>query len=236
MQIKLGFVISFLAILANTACTSDEATPDQNLLGYQYYPLNIGDYRVYDVQEINFSLLEGGDTSNFQLKEVIHDYHQQNQDDTSYYLYRYSKGIDSQEDWKLDSIWTVRKDVRRVVVVENNVPYIKLVFPFSEGLSWDANGMNAEEEAFYTIGGVGEIFQKGEVNFDSTLKVIERNNMDTVIQERYSEAIYAPEVGLVYKELRYIDYCATTVECLGLDIIEGGRKYVQLLKEYGKEE
>lgn len=236
MRIKLEIVISLIAILANAACTSEQATPDRNLLGYQYYPLNIGDFRIYNVQEINFTLLHGGDTNNFQLKEVIHDYHQQKEGDTSYYLYRYSRNIDTQEDWKLDSVWTVRKDARRVVVVENNVPYIKLVFPFSEGLSWDANGMNAEEESFYTIASLNETFQQEEINFDASLKVIERNNMDTVIQERYSEAIYAPGVGLVFKELRYIDYCATSVECLGLGIIEGGRKYVQLLKEYGKEE
>lgn len=234
MLTRLAIITSLIAIVGILGCSSERTEPDKNLLGYQYYPLEVGDFRIYDVQEINFSLLEGGDTSNFQLKEVVQDYHQQIEDDTSYYLYRYSRSFDT-EDWKLDSVWTARKDVRRVVVTESNVAYIKLVFPFTDGLSWDANGMNADEPELYSVNKTGEAFQKEGENFQSTVTIVERNNMDTVIQERYRESVYALNIGLVYKELRYIDYCATNVECLGLGIIEGGRKYIQLLKEYGKE-
>lgn len=224
-----------LVLLGFIACESENKDIDPNVLGYHYYPLQVGEYRIYDVQDINFSLLEGGDTSNFQIKEVIHDYYRKLEDDTTYYLYRYSRDSGTDESWKLDSVWTVRKDPKRVIVTESNIPYIKLVFPFQEGLSWDANGLNADDPSFYTISKVGETWQSGDQQYESALTVIEKNNMDTVIQERYSEAVYAPEIGLVYKELRYIDYCATNVECLGQGIIEGGRKYVQQLIDYGKE-
>ncbi len=229
------FRVLCLLLLIFAACDSEKRDADPEALGYQYYPLAVGDYRIYDVQDIRFTLLGGGDTSNYQLKEAIHDYYGESQDDTTYYLYRYSRNPEITENWNLDSVWTIRKDLRRVIVTENNIPLVKLVFPFRTGQTWDANVMNAEEPALYTIASSGENWQKGDQVYESAVRVIERNNMDTVIQERYSEAVYAPEVGLVYKELRYIDYCATTVECLGMGIIEGGRKYVLQLKEYGKE-
>lgn len=235
MKIKGISYAWILILLAIIACDSETKKVDPEALGYHYYPVQVGDYRIYDIQDITFTLLEGADTNNYQLKEVVHDYYQQNQDDTTYYLYRYSRNPQTEEEWNLDSVWTVRKDARRVIVMENNIPYIKLVFPFQTGQSWDANGMNAEEPSFYTISKTGENFHNGDQSYESTVTVVEKNNMDTVIQERYSEAVYAAEVGLVYRELRYIDYCATTVECLGLGIIEGGRKYVQQLTEYGKE-
>ena len=234
MQINRFIIGGLLTALALSSCSSEKAEPDYEHLGYQYFPLVIGEYRIYDVQEIEFSLLEGGDTSNYQLKEVVEDYYQQNQEDTSYYLYRYSRPTEA-DNWQLDSVWTVRKDPRRIVEVENNVPYIKMVFPSEEGLSWDANAMNADEESFYTVKSIGETFEANGQQFDETLHIVEENNMDTVINERYQEAVYAAEIGLIYKEQRHIDYCATTVECLGLGIIEGGRKYVQILKEHGKE-
>lgn len=224
--------ISWLILLLASCNTEKEADPSQ--LGYPYYPLAIGNYYVYDVEEINFSLLEGADTSHYQLKEVVEDYFHQNREDTSYYLYRYSRG-DEAGDWQLDSIWTVRKDQRRIVVVENNVPFIKLVFPLRQGLTWDANGMNAEEETLYSVKEIGGTFEAGGESYPNTLHIVEKDNMDTVITERYREAVYAADIGLVYKEQRAINYCATTVECLGQGIIESGRKYVQLLSAYGKE-
>lgn len=235
MKIKGFSFVVFVIFLAIAGCDSETKEADPEALGYHYYPLEVGQYRIYDVQDIAFTLLEGGDTNNYQLKEVIEDYYRVDEHDTTYYLYRYSRKPEISESWDLDSVWTVRKDLKRVIVTENNIPYIKLVFPFRTGLSWDANGMNAEEPASYTIAGVGDSWQNKDQLYESSVKVIERNNMDTVIQERYSEAVYAADLGLVYKELRYIDYCATTVECLGEGIIEGGRKYVQQLKEYGKE-
>lgn len=216
------------------ACSSSKQEPDLLKLGYQYYPLEVGNYRIYDVETINFSLLEGGDTNRYQLKEVIHDYYYQGKEDTTFYLYRYSRAHIG-EDWSLDSIWTVRKDSRRIIVVENNVPLLKLIFPAYVGLTWDGNSMNAEEEAIYSISKMGDPLEKAGARFEKTLHVVEKNNMDTVINERYKEAVYAANIGLVYEEQRYINYCATTVECLGEGIIESGIKYELLLREYGKE-
>lgn len=233
MRLSRTLLAFLLTALLFQACSSTQE-PDLFKLGYQYYPLAVGDYRVYDVEAISFSLLGGGDTSHYQLKEVIHDYYAQNKEDTAYYIYRYSR-TGMEEEWSLDSIWTVRKDPRRIVVVENNVPLIKLVFPASTGLRWDGNGMNAEEEETYTISKMDVPFEKGGERFEETLHVVEKNNMDTVINERYREAVYAANIGLAYKELRYINYCATTVACLGEGIIEGGTKQVFLLREYGKE-
>lgn len=227
--------ISLFLILGVAACSSEKKEVGPEVLGHHYYPLEVGAYRIYDVQDIRFTLLEGGDTNNYQLKEVIHDYYRKDQDDTSYYLHRYSRNPGSGVNWELDSVWTVRKDLKRVIVTENNIPYVKLVFPFRTGLSWDANVTNAEEPVSYTISGTEGNRQIGDQVYESAVTVVERNNMDTVIQERYIESVYAPEAGLIYKEIRYIDYCATTVECLGLGIIEGGRKYTQQLIEYGKE-
>lgn len=234
MRIKRCVLYIWLVALLSFGCSSESNDPDLAQLGYNYYPVEVGNYRIYDVQEINFTLLDGGDTTNYQLKEVIDAYQHQSKEDTSYYLHRFTRST-TEEEWQLDSLWTIRKDLRRVVVVENNVPVIKLVFPVGEGVAWDANAMNAEEGETYTMMDVGIPFETEVETFDHTLSVIEKDNMDTVITERFREAVYADGIGMVYKEERFIDYCATTVECLGLGIIEGGSKSVHILREYGKE-
>ena len=223
-----------LATFLSVACSSSKETPDPQKLGYQYYPIEVGIYRIYDVVDVHFPFIGDSDTTHYQLKELVQEIYRQERDDTAYYLHRFSRSND-EGDWQLDSIWTVRKSPRNIVVLENNTPVIKLIFPVSAGASWDSNAMNAEDAGVYTISKIGFAFEGNGLSFENTLHVVEENNMDIVINERYREAIYAENIGLVYKEIRYIDYCATTVECLGEGIIEGGIKQTYSLKEYGKE-
>ncbi len=223
-----------LSTFVCVACSSSKETLDPQKIGYQYYPIEVGSYRIYDVVDVHFPFIGDSDTTQYQLKELVQGIYRQEREDTAYYLHRFSRSH-HEDEWQLDSIWTVRKSPRNIVVVENNTPVIKLIFPVSIGASWDSNAMNAEESAVYSISNMGDAFEKGDRSFENTLHVVEENNMDIVINERYREAIYAENIGLVYKEIRYIDYCATTVECLGEGIIEGGSKQTYILKEYGKE-
>lgn len=223
-----------LAALMGVACSSSMEVPNPNNLGYQYYPIEVGSYRIYDVVEVHFPFIGDSDTTRYQLKELIQGIYRQEREDTAYYLHRLTRRS-AEVDWQLDSIWTVRKNPRSIVVVENNTPVIKLTFPVKVGASWDSNAMNAEESAVYAISKVGVVFEQNGLSFENTLQVVEENNMDTVINERYREAIYAENIGLVYKEARYIDYCATSVACLGEGIIVGGIKKIYTLREYGKE-
>lgn len=233
MEARINWVFVMAAFLS-AACSSSKEAPDPEKLGYHYYPIEVGSYRIYDVEDVHFPFIGDSDTNRYQLKEVVQDYYRQEREDTIYYLHRFSRGHEL-EDWQLDSVWTIRKSPRNIVVVENNTPIIKLVFPANIGTTWNSNAMNAEEASTYAISQVGAAFEKYGRSFEKTLHVIEENNMDTVIHERYKEAVYAENIGLVYKEVRYIDYCATTVECLGEGIIEGGVKQTYILKENGKE-
>lgn len=233
MAARIHWVFA-LATFVSVACSSSTETPDPQKLGYQYYPIEVGSYRIYDVVAVHFPFIGDSDTTRYELKELVQGVYQQESEDTAYYLHRFSR-IDYNEAWQLDSIWTIRKSPRNIVVVENNTPVIKLVFPASVGLSWDSNAMNAEGPAPYSISQLGAAFDKNDLIYENTLHVVEENNMDTVINERYRETIYAENIGMIYKEIRYIDYCATTVACLGEGIIEGGSKQTYTLKEYGNE-
>lgn len=233
MEARIYWIFA-LATLISGACSNPRETSDPHQLGYQYYPIEVGTYRIYDVVDVHFPFIGDSDTTRYELKELIQGIHRAEREDTTFYLQRFSRSY-GEETWQLDSTWTVRKNPRNIVVVENNIPVIKLIFPVSVGASWDSNAMNAEESAPYVISSLGTAFRKDELSSENTLHVVEENNMDTVINERYREAIYAENIGLIYKEARFIDYCATNVECLGEGIIEGGSKITYTLKEYGKE-
>ena len=68
-EMKL-FIIIFLALSLISCNKSKEISPE--ILGYDYYPIELGQYRIYDVEEIQYKL-SGFDTTHYQLKETIFD-------------------------------------------------------------------------------------------------------------------------------------------------------------------
>jgi hypothetical protein len=54
-------------------CESENIAPQDTRLGIEYFPLTVGNYSVYWVEDIHYAFGKDPDTSRYQLKEVVAD-------------------------------------------------------------------------------------------------------------------------------------------------------------------
>ena len=108
------------------SCSDEAILPPDELPGTEYFRLEKGIYRNYNVDLIIFNLLES-DTLNFQLREVVEDSFVNDANEITHILHRFVRP-DEMSTWELDSVWTARKTRTSVLVVENNVPIVKWFF------------------------------------------------------------------------------------------------------------
>jgi len=216
-----------------SACTSSIIELGPEDMGYDFFPLEIGDYKEYKVENIKYRILGDHDTSYYLLKEVVADTFRNQAGNLVYKLNRY-KSDPNNIDWNLDSIWTATKNITNVVVVENNIPYARLNFPVRDNYNWDGNAFNIMDYDDYIYIDAYKPIEFEEKVYNSTVKVIHEETLDYIVSTNIRNEIYAENVGLIYKETIILHYC-TENECLGDTIIEQGVNYKQELIDYGKE-
>jgi hypothetical protein len=229
----LTIIFAGVAFYFFTGCEDKIKELSLEEMGYDFFPLETGSFREYRVRKIDYPVLGDPDTLHYFLKEIVADSFINQTGDITYILERYSKESDTSA-WDINAAWTASKSNTNVVVVENNIPYVKMTFPVLEGKRWDGNAFNIMSEELYTF---EETFQSRDIegeNYESTLKIVHQNNPDSVVTTDIRNEIYALNIGLIYKESIILHYC-TDNECLGNMIIEEGMDYRQALIGYGNE-
>jgi len=229
---KILFTL-FGMLLLWFACNPKELMPDTTRVGFDFFPLQVGDFRVYEVEEITKTFLFGFDTARFQLKESLVDSFPGLGGDIIYLLHR-SKRLSANDAWNLDSVWTARRNQSQAVIVESNVPYIKMVFPIDENKIWDGNKLNSADNDAYEMLNLFTSFDTGLEVFEETLTVIQNEKLDSIDILDFRKEVYGLNIGLIYKSSSYLEFC-DDIDCLGLKEIEQGRILKQTIIDYGKE-
>ena len=192
---KVGTFICLLALLWGCNKGNEEVTVD---LGYDYYPLSVGNAWVYEVKIIDKNTLSD-DTVSYQLKEVVAEV-VDGGDEDNYLLYRY-KRTNETASWVIDSVWSVKKEKQYLVKTENNVRLQKLAFGVSPGLLWDGNRWNIFAEETYEIVSLGSSYTLKGVKYAAVLEVeqaVEKNLISSLDKrERYAKGVGLIEI---YKE------------------------------------
>jgi hypothetical protein len=115
------------------------------------------------------------------------------------------KRDDSTQNWVISDIWEVQFLNNQLHVVEENMRFVKIVFPPENGNHWDGNVYNTLDPLEYEI---TEMDVPGSVNqfsFDSTLTVT-LDDRESLINKYYIFNQYAKHVGLINKTNISIDY------------------------------
>lgn len=202
-------IISFCFI---TCKKTTEAPPD---LGYNYFPNQVGQYVVYDVDSVNYNNadinanthLAKVDSFKFQIKEKIQSIYNDNQNRPTIRLERYIKQYNpalpyNQILWTLRNVWAENRTNTTAEKIEENTRYIKLVFPITENKTWNGNAQNTNEEWNYYYNFIDKQRTIATQNFDSVLQVIQHDNgNNNIIQKQLYTEQYARKVGLVYKQI-----------------------------------
>lgn len=224
-------VIALLLAVSFYSCNEEaDLTFDQ---GYDFFPLSGGQFRTYQVEEV---IITGSvpDTSHYFLKEVLAD-SIVHESQMSYLVYRYVTE-DTTTAWRLDSVWAARRSGTQAVVVENNIPFVKLIFPVKSGASWDGNALNARGEFPYFYESV-ESLQIGEEAFSAAevIRVVIADVPENLVEQDERSEVYVRGIGLAQKNYLSASFCQPGSGCEEVGIIDKGRILNQVLVAYGEE-
>ena len=205
MKIKQSSILISVLYLFTIfiTCRKDQSTKID--MGYNYFPVDVGRWVIYDVDSIihnNFTSTI--DTFHFQIKEIIAGMFVDNEGRNTLRLERWKKENDT-IDWRLQDVWYENLLDTKAEKVEENIRYIKLVFPVKEGKSWDGNAYNTLGTWNYTYTDVDVPLIINNNTFDSTLTVLQLDN-PLLISYEHSEEQYARGVGMIYKQYTFLDY------------------------------
>ncbi|MGL1885202.1 MAG: hypothetical protein OCD76_01710 [Reichenbachiella sp.] len=212
------------------SCES-EVENDIARLGVNYFPLSVGQFRQYDVIETRYYLI-GPEKEQYQIREDVVDSTLISNTHITYKIDRY-KRADESDTWSLDSVWTANVNTQRAVLTENNIDFIKLVFPILTGNSWDANTYNSDVGEFYRYEDVLMDTLIADIDYFDAIKVIQSDLGDDGLGRDDRYEIYAPNTGLIYKNSIIWEYCQGE-DCSVDKQIVGGRELEMVLIEYGE--
>ncbi len=220
--------ITFFIICLLASCTKNsDLTLDY---GYEYFPLEVGKYLVYNVDSTVYSRNQEGEIipqiRSSQLKEEIVDSYIDGSGNEVFKIERFER-TNSSSPWRVKDVWVTHIENNQAHRVEENYRFIKMIFPINEnGIPWDGNAFIDE---LTTISVAGESLQPfkywayeyqevdlfkyiGGFDFDSTLTIIQADE-NNAIERRFAKETYAKGVGLVEKEMKIFDSQCEFVQC-----------------------
>lgn len=215
---KLPYFCCLLLIFSLTAC--EESVEEFTLPDSQaYFPLETGQTMIYQVDSINY--FNGGavvdSTRSYVREEIVERF----ADVEGEEFYRLERSVrrDLEDEWQIADVWLVSRDATGAYRTEENLRFIKLVFPLTENRVWNHNAF-INDQMFSTIAG-GEtiqIFRDWEssvATLDSTqtiqgqefteVAIVVHVDDNNLIERRYVEERYAKNVGLIYQEMLILD-------------------------------
>jgi hypothetical protein len=226
MQNKFYFVLIILLAMNISSCKKDSNTVSP-FTSYSYAPENIGHEIIYDVDSIIKSDFDGlTHTNHFQIRELIADTFTDNQGRPTLRLERY-KRLTPNDPWVIYKVWTANKTNVHYEKKEDNITYVKLVFPPSSSVTWNGNSLNFLDSVYYSYLTFNTPDSYNNLSFDSALTVLQ-NDYEDIIEKNYQAEKYATEVGMYYKEQDSIRYSC----CTGNDTIEFRRHYTEKIVSY----
>ena len=198
-----------------------QKTTDPEPADSDYFPLQTGDYWIYQVTQETYSLTDAATKQSFQIQRKIGSSFTRN--GQLFFQVEESTRKTEQAAWQISAIRTVYKTLSEVVSLTDNVPALTLVFPISTTASWNINTYNARPDTLLQYKDRGRSLTLGKRTFEQTVSVVGANDSTLVGQETYRR-IYAPAVGLIYREDASLAFCQSTPACIGKGIIASGTK------------
>ncbi len=206
--------ITFCLIVAGILSCNKHNTEGAPDLGYDYYPAKIKSYIIYDVDSVVYdplSIINDTVKYKFQIKEKIDTLFTDNQGRPTIKIIRYKKKYDpnipySAMTWVLlQDVWMANKTKTTAEIVEENVRYIKLVFPAKLNVIWNGNAQNTIGQWDYKYTAYDSPSSYGNLSFQKTLTVTQKYFPTAISLQNYYEK-YARGVGLIYKKIEDYKY------------------------------
>ena len=225
-------ILTFLLVVAISSVAffsckkSPKSTKDATL---NYFPLQFGKYVTYAVDSVFYDTSCQRIETKSQLKYAITDTFTDKKKRLSYIMDVFARPYDG-ADWLHKYVILITPTPAGLLYTQDNVQYIKMVFPVVEGYTWKGNQYAQVQTPLlayldnwdYTYQNYHLSYNNAYINFDNTVTVMERNqavnypNIDSAVNasNTYAKEVYAYNVGMIYKEWTHTTYKADTSKCL----------------------
>lgn len=213
MKNLLPLAVVVLLVFALGMAVSCNKTDDfQTDFKYEYFPTDSGRYVEYQVDSVlwnSFFDPPSVDTITFQVREVYESEFLDGSGNTMRRIERYRRA-DSTQAWQLVDVWSAGLTDNKAIWNEENLRFVKLVFPITNGLTWRGNQFVDTENGpiflddwTYEVTSLDVPATIGGLNFDSTLTVVLHADSN-LIEKTTAIEVYARGVGLVQKEWMWL--------------------------------
>lgn len=217
----LAYFYSFLIILLALGCNKQTTAPPTGLdADYAYFPLSVGQSWEYQLDSIIFDPGLNGttiDSSTIYVRETVID-STAAADGSFNYLIEHAQRQTTSQAWEVKSIFTAQKTNTQALRTEDNLKILKLTFPirvnsnwnptlfFDPGLRVDVAGETIEQFKNWE-GRVVATTESVEVlgkTYDQVVHTLLADD-ENLIELRMVQEMYAPSIGLIYREMLILD-------------------------------
>lgn len=240
---RLSYVI-FISSLYLSSCTNSIDDSFSVDFGYTYFPLEAGKFLEYQVDSIIYDNLGlRVQTKSSLLREEFEGPTKDLEGNDVYRIHRFWKKIEN-DDWEQISNWTTYLNNDRAIRSEENLRFIKMIFPLQEGLVWDGNAFFDDQTVIEVEGETIEVYKNWEYEVEEfvptetigsktyeDVALIRQADEESAVDRRYSIEKYAKGIGMIYKELKIYDTQCIS-QCAGQEWeekVEQGFSLVQTL-------
>ena len=225
------FLSVFIIITLFQSCNDDSTDPVNS---YDYFPLAIGHYMIYDVEETTYS--------SGQQKPVLRNYQEKdeisratvNANGGSTYIVSRSTRNTTSDYWQKVKEYSIEQFPDKLIFNIDNQSTLPLVFPVDSKITWNGNMYNTLDAQDYHYEDINQPYQiSSTLSFDKTLTLVERRDTTSVIDYDLGLKRFAVGVGLIYDEQTSYEYCQSSAECIGKQIIDSGSRKTRRIIEHG---
>lgn len=197
-RLSVFFILLVVISIISSCKKDDENTAPSLPLLYQYFPVTDSLEKIYHVDSIywdNFS--DTHDTVSYLIRELYAGTYLDNQNRETQRIERYRQ--DTLGNWIIWKVWAANRTVTTAEVDEDNMRYLKLVFPPQEGSTWNGNAYNIDDPLEYEITEINEPAVMDFMSYDSTLTVLQEDDLNA-LERHFSEERYAVNIGIYYRK------------------------------------
>lgn len=225
MRILFPLVVILVAFASCKDRVIDEDFTTDVADQQRYFPLQLQQPVIYQIDSVVYDFGVNGailvNSSTTFVKEVITDTLRDSQGRLQWKVEQFERTSDTLP-WEIKRIWSAEMNGSQAIRTEENLRFLRLVFPMDRRSEWDGNlWIDANREIQiagermrpftgwnYEVDSINIPRQVGTFSFDSTLVITEVDETN-IIERRLSRCVYAKNIGLVWKEQWILDsqYC-----------------------------
>ena len=224
LDLAAALVIIVLSVISSCGKEIIETTSPS----YNYFPTEKGRYVIFDVDSIVHGTNDNDNDDSvysyrYQVKEVIDTPFTDGEGKERQVVVRYYRA-DSTQEWSVNIVWSQSLSASNAYRWEDNVPYHKMSYPINYEIEWNGNDKNTLEEEMYHYTDIHASKSYNNLDFDSTLTIIQRDD-DNFVEKIFGKEVFAAGIGLIYKERSNLRKTS--------GIIVSGTEYKMVVNSYG---